>query len=251
MANRDLFSGGDYQRQTSGEKSGSWLMSRLFLQGLVALVMFAGVVYLYEQESELGDGVRYVVALARTEQQEALAVSGLADFWQALTAEDEHTPDKNAIGEGEKSGGEVSEQVVVQDADYQPDSEYLAQAKLGEDGEPILILPASGLMQSAFGELDEGGLPISGLEIFCQQEQSVKAAAIGEVVEVVQGEKIVLKHSGGMETVYGGAVSGDVGKGDVVNQGEVIGRVGEGVLLFQVLVEGEPQDPLAYVLGPQ
>lgn len=257
MANRDLFSGGDYQRQMNGEKSGSWLMSRLFLQGLVALVMFCGVVYLYEQESELGEGVRYVVALARNEQQEALAVSGLGDFWQALTSGDLPGRDKaddtadggNTVNVAQGATAPVAAQAGS--VDYQPGTEYLGQAKLDEDGEPILILPASGLMQSAFGELDEGGLPISGLEIFCQQEQAVKAAAIGEVTEVVDGERIVLKHSGDMETVYGGALTADVAVGDVVSQGEAVGRLGEGVLLFQVLVEGEPQNPLEYVLGPQ
>lgn len=244
MANRDLFSSVDYQRQRNGEKSGSWLMSRLFLQGLAALVMFCGVVYLYEQESDLGDGVRYVVALARTEQQEALAVNGLADFWQDLTNAEEK---QKSVQENV-----TTPTAALQDSgEYQPSAEYLAEAKLDENGDPVLILPASGLMQSAFGELDAQGLPVSGLEIFCQQEQTVKAAAIGEVTEVVAGERVTLKHSGGMETVYSGALTAEVAVGDVVNQGENLGRISEGVLLFRVLVEGEPQDPLAYVLGPQ
>lgn len=267
MANRDLFYG-DYQRQQGTPKQGSAFFSRLFLQGMVAVLLFAGVVCLYEEEGKLGEGVRYVVALARADQQEVLAVSSLAEVdWQGLVENVTGT----TIGEGDKKpaddevannnednieGNEGNNETNLGAAsDYQPGTEYLQQNVKATDGEPVLVLPASGLMQSAFGDLQEDGLAVSGVEIFCQQEQSVKAAAIGEVVQIESGKtesgKIVLKHSGGMETAYSGNLTADVAVGDVVQQGAVIGHMQEGVLLFQVLQEGEPVDPLLYVLGPE
>lgn len=264
MANRDLFAGGDYQRPRRDERPGGWL-GRLLAQGLAALVLFAGVVYLYDQESALGEGVRYVVALATTEQQEAMAVNGLMDFWHELTAGDDGQTgnDNEPADDGQTANGEgqtdenndndnaADSSVLPTTTDYHPGEELLTATPLTDSGEPVLILPASGLMQSAFGDLDESGLPVSGLEIFCQQEQTIKAAAIGEVKEVIPGQSITLTHSGDMETVYAGDISAEVKEGDVLRQGEVIGRLTDGVLLFQVMLEGEPQDPLLYVLGPE
>lgn len=270
MANRDLFAGGDYQRPKGAPRPVT-LAGRMMLQGLAALLLFAGVVYLYDQESSLGEGVRYVVALATSEQQEAMAVNGLGDLWRNFKtpAEDkpagtesdnngddtnDNTDDKQGDNNAQDNKAEnlpADSTVLPSTTEYHPDEDYLAASKLNDEGEPILVLPASGLMQSAFGELSEDGLPVGGLEIFCQQEQAVKAAAIGEVTEVSPGKQITLKHSGGMETVYSGDIAAEVKKGDVLRQGEVIGRITEGVLLFRVLVEGEPQDPLLYVAGPK
>lgn len=234
MANRDLFYG-DYRRQ-SEEKHGNALASSLVLQGLVAAVMFAGVVALYEQESRLGDGVRYVVALARADQQEVLAVNSLRDVdWQGLVA--------NVAGEVEPKEPEKAAAAVAGDA-------ALDAVVKDEAGDAVLVLPASGLMQAAFGDLGENGLAVDGLEIYCQQEQTVKAATTGRVVEIAAGV-IRLEHTGGLETVYAGDLTAEVAAGDVVQQGQVIGRLPEGVLTFKVLVEGEPHDPLGYVLGPE
>ncbi len=71
--------------------------------------------------------------------------------------------------------------------DYQPNADYLQAAPGNAAGNLVMILPASGLMQSAFGDIDEQGLSVDGLKIFCQNQQEVKAAAIGEVIEVVSG----------------------------------------------------------------
>lgn len=257
MANRDLFTGADYKPPGRTDGHGRWL-GRLFMQGLAALALFGGVVYLYEQEGALAEGVRYVVALASADRQEAMAVNGLADFWRDLTA-DASTPVDNPTPKADEENAEVpvegaaapADAALPLAADYQPDADYTASSVLRDDGEPVLVLPVSGLMQSAFGELNDNGLPVTGLEIFCQQEQAVKAAAIGEVTNVQPGKQITLKHSGGIETVYSGKLAAEVTRGDILRQGDVIGRISEGVLLFQVLLEGEPQDPLLYVLGPE
>lgn len=245
MANRDLFYG-DYQRQE--ERRGSALMSRLVWQGLVAVLFFAGVVALYDQEGRLGEGVRYVVALARADQQEVLAVNSLADVdWARLV--------DNLAGGAADVPDDVDDVADVADVptaagDFKPGDAYVGEAATNAAGEAVLVLPTSGLMQAAFGDVGDDGLVVTGLEIFCQQEQAVKAAAIGKVQEAAAG-RLVIEHAGGLETVCAGALTMDVAVGDVVQQGQVVGHLPEGVLTFQVLVEGEPVDPLNYVLGPE
>lgn len=246
MANRDLF-GGEFQR--TEERHGGALASRLVLQGLVAAVMFAGVVALYEQEGRLGEGVRYVVALARADQQEVLAVNSLADVdWQGLVAGLAGDEQQDVTGVAASADVADDENVGADVTDVGADEDVAPSA--GGQGDTVLVLPASGLMQAAFGDLGADGLTVDGLEIYCQQEQTVKAAAAGRVLEAAAGE-IRLEHAGGLETLYTGALEPDVAAGDEVQQGQVIGRLPEGVLTFKLLVEGEPVDPLGYVLGPE
>ncbi len=253
MANRDLFSGVDTNRRRAEDARGS-IGRRLFWQGLAALLLFAGVVCLYEQESQLGEGVRYVVALAQADEQESMAVNGLADLWRETVAaaklpqqDNTDEPDADEPGSDEADANEAD----ILDGDYQPGEDYLAAATLNDEGAPVLILPASGLMQGAFGEVTEQGLPLLGLQIFCQGEQEVKAAAIGEVTEVTPGERVTVSHTGGVETCYTGAITAEVKVGDVLRQGEAIGRITDAMLFFQVLVDGQPQDPFLFVKGPE
>lgn len=250
MANRDLFSGLDTNRRRADDARGTGSMTRrLFWQGLAALLLFAGVVCLYEQESALGEGVRYVVALAQADEQESMAVNGLADLWRE-TVNAAKLPQQNEPNSSPAEDG-VEDGPLSLDGDYQPGEEYLAAATLNDEGAPVLILPASGLMQGAFGEVTQEGLPLLGLQIFCQGEQEVKAAAIGEVTEVTPGERVTIKHTGGVETCYTGAITAEVQVGDVLRQGEAIGRITDETLFFQVLVDGQPQDPFLFVKGPE
>ncbi len=249
MANRDLFTGGDYPpRRTDTRAEGGWLR-RLMWQGVAALLLFGGVVWGYEQETELGEGVRYVVALARQDNQQAMAVNGLLDIWQEikLPAGKDEAADLNEVVGDEVIADEVVGEVVSE----QQDAAYLAAAVVDDEGVPVLILPTSGLMQGAFGEVTAEGLPLLGLQIFCQKEQPIKAAAIGEVMEVIDGERVVLQHTAGLETVYVGDISVQAAVGDVLRQGEIVGQITDGVLYFQVLQDGEPYDPFLFVKGPK
>ena len=254
MANRDLFTGGDYPpRRTEARPEGGWLR-RLVWQSVAALLLFGGVVWGYEQETELGEGVRYVVALARQDNQQAMAVNGLMDIWQEIKPT---AGEDDAVGADDVNGDEVVADEVVGDevsgdeVAGQPDEAYLAAAVVDDAGVPVLILPTSGLMQGAFGEVTADGLPLLGVQIFCQKEQPIKAAAIGEVTEVIDGERVVLQHTAGLETIYVGDIAVEAAVGDVLRQGEVVGRITDGMLYFQVLQDGEPYDPFLFVKGPQ
>jgi septal ring factor EnvC (AmiA/AmiB activator) len=261
MANRDLFRGIDaYDSQRRREplsKSPLQVLGRrLMVQAAAALLLFCGIVYLYEQESAIGEGVRYIVALASADEQEVMAVGSFADLWQDLRgrAEQLQADVSSDTDKKDESDDMVLPTLSTLDEDptnYQPGEEYLAAAQLDESGNLVMILPASGLMQSAFGDIDEQGLTVSGLKIFCQNQQEVKAAAIGEVVEVVAGEKIVLQHRDGVESCYQGAIEPVVQVGETLRQGQLLGHITESTLFFQVVREETPLDPFLFVKGPE
>ena len=261
MANRDLFRGIDaYDSQRRREplsKSPLQVLGRrLMVQAAAALWLFCGIVYLYEQESAIGEGVRYIVALASADEQEVMAVGSFADLWQDLRgrAEQLQADVSSDTDKKDEPDDMVLPTLSTLDEDptnYQPGEEYLAAAQLDESGNLVMILPASGLMQSAFGDIDEQGLTVSGLKIFCQNQQEVKAAAIGEVVEVVAGEKIVLQHRDGVESCYQGAIEPVVQVGETLRQGQLLGHITESTLFFQVVREETPLDPFLFVKGPE
>ena len=261
MANRDLFRGIDaYDSQRRREplsKSPLQVLGRrLMVQAAAALLLFCGIVYLYEQESAIGEGVRYIVALASADEQEVMAVGSFADLWQDLRgrAEQLQADVSSDTDKKDEPDDMVLPTLATLDEDptnYQPGEEYLAAAQLDESGNLVMILPASGLMQSAFGDIDEQGLTVSGLKIFCQNQQEVKAAAIGEVVEVVAGEKIVLQHRDGVESCYQGAIEPVVQVGETLRQGQLLGHITESTLFFQVVREETPLDPFLFVKGPE
>ena len=261
MANRDLFRGIDaYDSQRRREplsKSPLQVLGRrLMVQAAAALLLFCGIVYLYEQESAIGEGVRYIVALASADEQEVMAVGSFADLWQDLRgrAEQLQADVSSDTDKKDESDDMVLPTLSTLDEDptnYQPGEEYLAAAQLDESGNLVMILPASGLMQSAFGDIDEQGLTVSGLKIFCQNQQEVKAAAIGEVVEVVAGEKIVLQHRDGVESCYQGAIEPVVQVGETLRQGQLLGHITESTLFFQVVRDETPLDPFLFVKGPE
>lgn len=259
MANRDLFRGMDaYDMQRRREASGAegrpllqvW-GRRLLAQAAAALLLFCGVVYLYEQESALGEGVRYIVALAGADEQEIMAVGSFADVWQNLLKPND------GLGEEKNDDSMATDEPAEPDnsltaaVEYQPDAEYLQAAPGNAQGNLVMILPASGLMQSAFGDIDEQGLSVEGLKIFCQNQQEVKAAAIGEVVEVVSGEKIVLRHRDGLISCYQGVIEPTVQVGETLRQGQLLGKITESTLLFQVLQDEQPLDPFLFIKGPE
>ncbi len=224
------------------------------VQAAAALLLFCGIVYLYEQESAIGEGVRYIVALASADEQEVMAVGSFADLWQDLRGRAEQLQADVSSDTKDEPDDMVLPTLSTLDEDptnYQPGEEYLAAAQLDESGNLVMILPASGLMQSAFGDIDEQGLTVSGLKIFCQNQQEVKAAAIGEVVEVVAGEKIVLQHRDGVESCYQGAIEPVVQVGETLRQGQLLGHITESTLFFQVVREETPLDPFLFVKGPE
>lgn len=97
-----------------------------------------------------------------------------------------------------------------------------------------------------------------GIDIPAEKGTPILAAADGIVTEIgfdtQRGNYIVLDHGGGLETLYGQCrdILDTLAEGDTVSAGEMIAAVGSSGmstgphLHFEVLQDGEPQNPVAY-----
>jgi len=85
---------------------------------------------------------------------------------------------------------------------------------------------------------DEGGW----VRFSLRRESAVLASMPGRVVEVKKGY-IRIDHGSGVETSYKFEGRIFVDEGDWVKAGETIGRLFNDILLFSLLVDGEPRDP--------
>lgn len=101
--------------------------------------------------------------------------------------------------------------------------------------------------------IDIGG-PVAGTkEGIVNIISSLSGVVIRVVDEEFLGKAIFIKHVGGIETIYSHLSNIFVCKGDFVNRGQVIGKMGSsGVstgthLDFQIKVNGRNVNPLCYV----
>ncbi len=234
MAIRDLLNNRGYSNQNAydeqRENKREGYLHRFVGQLLIASLLFAGVVYCYDQDGKVGESVRFVVAMATAEDEDLLAVSG------------EIFPDMVAPSQG----GSVDVNVPPKESGIKD-----------EQGRLVMILPTSGLMERGFGEVSEdGAVSYDGIDIRCQYEQQVKASAAGTVATVEAGKEgenkttVIIKHSDQLESQYIGLDKANVAVGDTIRQGEVIGNIKEGVLHFAVYENGLPVDPFLFLNGP-
>lgn len=90
-----------------------------------------------------------------------------------------------------------------------------------------------------------------GIDIASRAGDAVKAAAAGVVAAVTTDPKgnpiLVLKHSGGLLTVYTGIKDVAVAKGDQVKRGQTIARAAGSSVHFEVRQGLEAVDPLPYL----
>jgi murein DD-endopeptidase MepM/ murein hydrolase activator NlpD len=98
-----------------------------------------------------------------------------------------------------------------------------------------IISPVEGILSSPYGErVDPFTKEIKfhkGIDIEATKGSPIKAAADGEVVEAAvlrtYGKYVKIKHSSGVETVYAHCSEYLVKKGQKVNQGDTIAKVGD------------------------
>jgi murein DD-endopeptidase MepM/ murein hydrolase activator NlpD len=117
--------------------------------------------------------------------------------------------------------------------------------------------PVKGVVTSYYGARRWGGLIHAGLDIAAPAGTAVRAPADGVVVVAgpypYYGQVIFLDHGGGFTTRYGHLSSVDAKKGDRVEAGDVIGRVGATGLAtgnhlhYEVRINGVPVDPYNYL----
>ena len=138
------------------------------------------------------------------------------------------------------------------------------------DGTAKLIKPVSGNITYGFHDKDYPYIDSvgqhTGIDIAVAQGRSVKAAAAGTVIEVVDGgltdqaSSVSISHSNGLVTRYAHLSRLDVKAGDMVKQGDIIGLSGgtpgtngagaytNGAHLhFEVLKDGIAVDPEKYL----
>lgn len=112
--------------------------------------------------------------------------------------------------------------------------------------------PAQGAVTSAFGA--RGPRPHQGIDISGHYGRAVRAAAAGDVVfsgsKPGYGRVVILRHAGGIETVYAHNQDNFVRRGARVEQGQLIADMGASGtasgphLHFEVRVGRRPIDPL-------
>lgn len=124
-----------------------------------------------------------------------------------------------------------------------------------------LLWPVNGTVISDFGTrvhpVFKTKTVHTGIDIDVAHGTPVKAAARGEVLFTGwlkgYGQVVILDHGGDMTTVYAHLSAISVREGQVVNQGSIIGRVGNtGVatgphLHFEVRINANAVDPLKYL----
>jgi murein DD-endopeptidase MepM/ murein hydrolase activator NlpD len=125
------------------------------------------------------------------------------------------------------------------------------------------IAPVRGILTSGFGyrsdPLTHGRGVHQGIDIAAAPGQPVRASADGIVMRATDqggglGKAVFLAHGFGLTTRYGHLSRIEVRPGQRVKRGDVIGRVGSTGrstgphLHYEVRLDGDPVDPLAYIL---
>lgn len=118
-----------------------------------------------------------------------------------------------------------------------------------------LLWPVSGLINSSFGP--RGASFHDGVDIAAEEGTSIAAVERGEVVYSDQlrgyGNIVIIRHAGGVASVYAHNQVNLVREGQQVGRGEVIAKVGSTGrttgphLHFEVRKNNAAQDPLRYL----
>ena len=131
-----------------------------------------------------------------------------------------------------------------------------ASGKCGVDGRPCFAWPVDGKLSSRFGTRD--GKHNDGIDISASRGTAVKAADTGKVIysgDAIKGygNLVLVRHDGGIITVYAHNDRNVVAEGDDVKRGQKLAEVGGTGsattvhLHFEVRVGEQPKDPLLYL----
>ena len=96
-----------------------------------------------------------------------------------------------------------------------------------------------------------GGVLHRGVDYAAQEGQNCVASAAGTVAAVIErgalGVMVEIVHEGKVITRCAKLARADVAPGDAVQAGQIIGAVGQDGLHFEVIVNGLPRNPYAYL----
>jgi murein DD-endopeptidase MepM/ murein hydrolase activator NlpD len=124
------------------------------------------------------------------------------------------------------------------------------------------IAPVKGIFTSGFGvradPMTHGRGDHQGVDIAAAPGQPVRASADGVVIQAAEtgglGQAVFIAHGFGVTTRYGHMSRIEVRPGQRVKRGDIVGRVGNTGrstgyhLHYEVRVDGDPVNPLGYIL---
>lgn len=135
-----------------------------------------------------------------------------------------------------------------------------AKGRCGEEGRPCLAWPAKGSVTSYFGT--RGDAHHDGIDIAASKGDPVSAAGDGKVLYSGDdikgyGNMIIVRHDGGLLTVYAHNDENLVKEGDQVKRGQTIAKAGSTGsasgphLHFEVRKDERPEDPMLYLTSKE
>jgi len=139
------------------------------------------------------------------------------------------------------------------------------QTAVSRPADPLLYMskPVAGKIISPFGwrvhPVSKQEMMHEGIDIEAALGTNIRATAAGKVKMVTDsaqhGKTLILEHSQDMETLYGHLSEILVSPGDMISQGQVIGKVGKTgmvsgpLLYFEIREQGKAIDPLTRLKG--
>lgn len=115
-----------------------------------------------------------------------------------------------------------------------------------------MIWPVDGKVISKFGQ-EQDGMPNDGIDIKASQGTLVKAVDAGEVIYAGNdldpsfGNVVVVKHRGGLVSIYAYLGSIAAKQGMKVQAGQKVGTVGKKQLHLEIMKNNTPEDPEKYL----
>lgn len=139
------------------------------------------------------------------------------------------------------------------------------QTAVSKPADPLMYMtkPTSGKVIAGFGwqthPILKQQVMHEGLDIEAPLGTAVRASAPGKIKTVTDsaqnGKMVIIEHSQDIETAYGHLGEVLVKSGDMVSQGQIIGKVGKTgmtntpLLYFEVRENGKPIDPVLRIKG--
>lgn len=200
------------------------------------------------QLSEYEDRTRQLAIVAGVESLESSAEAGIGGGTSADEAEVGDLP------KIEDRAGQIAGALDAVEARLNERMRWISSTPA--------ITPVKGIFTSGFGyrsdPLTHGRGVHQGVDIAAAPGQPVRASADGVVVRAGEigglGQAVFVAHGFGVTTRYGHMSRIDVRPGQRVKRGDIVGRVGNTGrstgyhLHYEVRVDGDPVNPLGYIL---
>lgn len=181
------------------------------------------------------------------------AIDSTRELDEQVTRDKERAQDDAADRAAEEAAAE--EQEEKEEAARKAAEE---KKKKEEEAKPHWTLPSKALISDVFGPRAwRAGVQHDGTDFAANEGEDNYAAFDGTVVQAGwnggYGMSVTIRHSGGVETLYGHFSDIDVKVGQKVKSGQVLGQAGSTGdvtgphLHFEVHVDGTPVDPVPFL----